>query len=83
MYMSNELRLLSINGNAHTDEHLCIAGKKNAWICGVLIQMNLYGTGVAYTITTALCLRSSSHPHQLNLHLASLGNTPSIPRNIM
>ncbi|KAL1531054.1 putative amino acid permease 7 [Salvia divinorum] len=36
----------------------CYLGKKNAWICGVLIQMNLYGTGVAYTITTALGLRA-------------------------
>lgn len=36
----------------------CNLGKKNARICGVLIQMNLYGTGVAYTITTAICLRA-------------------------
>ncbi|KAL8033303.1 hypothetical protein ABFX02_13G151500 [Erythranthe guttata] len=33
-------------------------GKKNAWICELLIQMNLYGTGVAYTITTAICMRA-------------------------
>ncbi|KAL6547029.1 hypothetical protein OROMI_022750 [Orobanche minor] len=33
-------------------------GKKNAWICGLLIQMNLYGTGIAYTITTAICMRA-------------------------
>ncbi|KAK4439645.1 putative amino acid permease 7 [Sesamum alatum] len=31
-------------------------GTKSAWVCGLLIQMNLYGTAVAYTITTALCL---------------------------
>ncbi|CAA0832492.1 Probable amino acid permease 7 [Striga hermonthica] len=33
-------------------------GKKNAWICALLIQMNLYGTGIAYTITTAICMRA-------------------------
>ncbi|GFQ02549.1 probable amino acid permease 7 [Phtheirospermum japonicum] len=33
-------------------------GNKNAWICGLLIQMNLYGTGIAYTITTAICMRA-------------------------
>ncbi|KAL6562473.1 hypothetical protein OROGR_003480 [Orobanche gracilis] len=32
-------------------------GKKNAWICALLIQMNLYGTGIAYTITAAICMR--------------------------
>ncbi|KAK4398675.1 putative amino acid permease 7 [Sesamum angolense] len=25
-------------------------GTKSAWVCGLLIQLNLYGTGVAYTI---------------------------------
>ncbi|KAK4491811.1 hypothetical protein RD792_002587 [Penstemon davidsonii] len=33
-------------------------GKRNAWICGMLIQINLYGTGIAYTITTAICMRA-------------------------
>ncbi|KAL3643294.1 hypothetical protein CASFOL_014109 [Castilleja foliolosa] len=33
-------------------------GYKNAWICGLLIQMNLYGTGIAYTITSAICMRA-------------------------
>ncbi|KAI3456753.1 hypothetical protein Pfo_013416 [Paulownia fortunei] len=43
-------------------------GKKNAWICGLLIQMNLYGTGVAYTITTAICMRAIQRSNCYHKH---------------
>ncbi|KAL6844108.1 hypothetical protein ACP4OV_025781 [Aristida adscensionis] len=33
-------------------------GTKRTWLCGFLQYLNLYGTAVAYTITTATCLRA-------------------------
>nr|CAB3486041.1 unnamed protein product [Digitaria exilis] len=32
-------------------------GEKRTWLCGLLQYLNLYGTAIAYTITTATCLR--------------------------
>ncbi|KAL0399052.1 UNVERIFIED_CONTAM: putative amino acid permease 7 [Sesamum radiatum] len=43
-------------------------GKKSAWICGLLIQMNLYGTGVAYTITTAICMSAIQRSNCYHKH---------------
>ncbi|CAO2044079.1 unnamed protein product [Urochloa humidicola] len=31
-------------------------GEKRTWLCGLLQYLNLYGTAIAYTITTATCL---------------------------
>ncbi|KAG8066537.1 hypothetical protein GUJ93_ZPchr0004g39522 [Zizania palustris] len=31
-------------------------GKKYTWLCGLLQYLNLYGIGIAYTITTATCM---------------------------
>ncbi|KAL1563025.1 putative amino acid permease 7 [Salvia divinorum] len=31
-------------------------GQKSAWISGLLLQINFFGTGIAYVITTATCL---------------------------
>ncbi|CAM0871278.1 unnamed protein product [Alopecurus aequalis] len=33
-----------------------ILGRKHTYVCGILQYLNLYGVGVAYTITTATCL---------------------------
>ncbi|CAN1354098.1 Probable amino acid permease 7 [Linum perenne] len=33
-----------------------IAGRKNAWACGVLVQTSMYGIGIAYTITSAISM---------------------------
>ncbi|RLM73866.1 putative amino acid permease 7 [Panicum miliaceum] len=33
-------------------------GEKRTWLCGFLQYLNLYGTSIAYTITTATCLRA-------------------------
>ncbi|CAD6259207.1 unnamed protein product [Miscanthus lutarioriparius] len=33
-------------------------GEKRTWLCGLLQYLNLYGTAIAYTITTATCLRA-------------------------
>ncbi|CAN1862111.1 Probable amino acid permease 7 [Linum perenne] len=35
-----------------------IAGRKNAWACGVLVQTSMYGIGIAYTITSAISMRA-------------------------
>ncbi|KAL8462072.1 hypothetical protein ACS0TY_033229 [Phlomoides rotata] len=43
-------------------------GKKNGWICGLLIQMNFYGTGIAYTITTAICMRAIEQSNCYHKH---------------
>ncbi|CAK9157833.1 unnamed protein product [Ilex paraguariensis] len=33
-------------------------GEKTAWVCGLFIQINLYGTGIAYVITSATSMRA-------------------------
>uniref|UniRef100_A0A2P2JUK4 Putative amino acid permease 7 n=1 Tax=Rhizophora mucronata TaxID=61149 RepID=A0A2P2JUK4_RHIMU len=33
-------------------------GKKNAWLCGLFVQVNLYGVGIAYTVTSAISMRA-------------------------
>ncbi|CAK7323876.1 unnamed protein product [Dovyalis caffra] len=33
-------------------------GKRNALVCGLFAQIGLYGTGIAYTITTAISMRA-------------------------
>ncbi|KAK4491812.1 hypothetical protein RD792_002588 [Penstemon davidsonii] len=33
-------------------------GDKKAWICGLLMQINFYGTGIAYVITSAISMRA-------------------------
>ncbi|XP_011095820.1 probable amino acid permease 7 [Sesamum indicum] len=43
-------------------------GTKSAWICGLLIQLNLYGTGVAYTITTAICMSAIQRSNCYHKH---------------
>ncbi|KAH6778656.1 amino acid permease 7 [Perilla frutescens var. hirtella] len=57
-YRSPDPDFGSIRNTSYIAAVRCNLGKKNARICGLLIQMNLYGTGVAYTITTAICMRA-------------------------
>ncbi|KAL3851083.1 hypothetical protein ACJIZ3_012965 [Penstemon smallii] len=33
-------------------------GEKKAWICGILMQINFFGTGIAYVMTSAKCMRA-------------------------
>lgn len=33
-------------------------GRKQTWICGLLQYVSMYGTGVAYVITTSTCMRA-------------------------
>ncbi|KAJ6802920.1 putative amino acid permease 7 [Iris pallida] len=33
-------------------------GEKSTWFCGLLQYLSMYGTGVAYVITTATCMRA-------------------------
>ncbi|XP_050236350.1 probable amino acid permease 7 isoform X2 [Mercurialis annua] len=33
-------------------------GKKASWICGLMVELSLYGTGIAYTITSAISMRA-------------------------
>ncbi|GLT53721.1 hypothetical protein SLA2020_269740 [Shorea laevis] len=33
-------------------------GKRNAWVCGLFVQISLFGTGIAYTITSAISMRA-------------------------
>lgn len=35
-----------------------ILGEKSAKLCGVLININFYGTGIAYILTSAICMRA-------------------------
>lgn len=36
---------------------LVVTGVKNGWLCGLLVNICLYGFGVAFVITTAINLR--------------------------
>jgi hypothetical protein len=45
---------LLVCGSQLTSKHF--PGKKHTWLCGSLQYLNLYGTAVAYTITTATCI---------------------------
>ncbi|KAI8009581.1 putative amino acid permease 7 [Camellia lanceoleosa] len=33
-------------------------GKRSAWACGLCVNINLYGIGIAYTITSAISMRA-------------------------
>ncbi|KAL5735568.1 hypothetical protein ACOSQ2_030356 [Xanthoceras sorbifolium] len=33
-------------------------GEKNAWVCGLILQISLFGIGIAYTITAAISMRA-------------------------
>ncbi|KAJ0102424.1 hypothetical protein Patl1_03715 [Pistacia atlantica] len=33
-------------------------GEKRAWICGFFVQISLYGTAIAYTVTSAISMRA-------------------------
>ncbi|XP_050246126.1 probable amino acid permease 7 isoform X4 [Quercus robur] len=33
-------------------------GKTNAWVCGFFVHLSLFGTGIAYTITSAISMRA-------------------------
>lgn len=39
------------------------AGEKRTWLCGLFQYLNMYGTAIAYTITTATCLRYGTVPY--------------------
>ncbi|KAL4579948.1 hypothetical protein LXL04_016119 [Taraxacum kok-saghyz] len=41
-----------------TDAVRVILGEKQAWICGLLQYVSFYGTGIAYVVTTATCMRA-------------------------
>lgn len=34
-----------------------ISGEKRALICGFFVQISFYGTGIAYTVTSAISMR--------------------------
>lgn len=33
------------------------SGERKTWICGLLQYLSMYGTGIAYTITTSISMR--------------------------
>ncbi|KAK9077631.1 hypothetical protein SSX86_005968 [Deinandra increscens subsp. villosa] len=41
-----------------TDAVRVILGQRHSWICGLLQYLSFYGTGVAYVVTTATCMRA-------------------------
>ncbi|XP_024959142.1 probable amino acid permease 7 [Cynara cardunculus var. scolymus] len=43
---------------SYTDAVRVILGEKQAWICGLLQYVSFYGTGIAYVVTTATCMRA-------------------------
>ncbi|KAL5713031.1 hypothetical protein ACHQM5_015147 [Ranunculus cassubicifolius] len=52
---------VSVTGNrnyTYMDAVRRILGRKQTWVCGLLQYLSMYGTGVAYVITTSICLRA-------------------------
>lgn len=45
------------------------AGKKQRTVCGIFVQENLYGCGIAYTITSAVSVRFTNLPFFFDLFL--------------
>nr|XP_043630943.1 probable amino acid permease 7 isoform X2 [Erigeron canadensis] len=58
---------------SYTDAVRVILGEKQALLCGLLQLLNFYGTGVAYVVTTATCMRAvqKSNCYHKNGHEAS------------
>ncbi|KAL8509743.1 hypothetical protein ACS0TY_016813 [Phlomoides rotata] len=48
----------SIRNKSYTQAVQFHLGEKSAWVCGLIMQINFFGTGVAYIITCATCLRA-------------------------
>ncbi|GFP99119.1 probable amino acid permease 7 [Phtheirospermum japonicum] len=45
-----------IRNRSFTDAVRLFLGERSGWICGILMQISFYGTGIAYVITSAKCL---------------------------
>ncbi|CAA0814044.1 Probable amino acid permease 7 [Striga hermonthica] len=43
-------------------------GERSAWFCALLIQISFYGTGIAYVITSAKCLRAIERSNCYHKH---------------
>ncbi|PIM97202.1 hypothetical protein CDL12_30330 [Handroanthus impetiginosus] len=48
-----------IRNRSYPDAVRLNLGDRSAQICGVFMQLNFYGTGIAYVITSATCLSGS------------------------
>lgn len=57
-----------------------LPGRKQTWICGLLQYVSLYGTCVAYVITTSTCMRAiqKSNCYHKEGHKASCGSGDNI-----
>ncbi|KAL0320921.1 UNVERIFIED_CONTAM: putative amino acid permease 7 [Sesamum radiatum] len=43
-------------------------GERSAWICELVMQISFYGTGIAYVITSATCLRAIERSNCYHKH---------------
>ena len=55
--MGGSYRYISVCMTALSDSHSVFAGAKQGRLCGFLVQLSLYGFGVAYVITSAISIR--------------------------
>ncbi|XVF03546.1 hypothetical protein REPUB_Repub05bG0003300 [Reevesia pubescens] len=57
-YRTPDPELGPLRNRSYIDAVHISLGKKNARVCGVFVQVGLYGTGIAYTITSAISMRA-------------------------
>ncbi|CAI9787824.1 unnamed protein product [Fraxinus pennsylvanica] len=57
-YKSSDPDYGSTRNGSYLDAVQTILGKKNAWVCGIIVRINLIKIGIVYTITSSISMRA-------------------------
>ncbi|KAI3456752.1 hypothetical protein Pfo_013415 [Paulownia fortunei] len=57
-YKSPDLNNGLHRNGSYLDAVRRILGKKNAWVCGIIVQINFIKVGIVYTITSSISMRA-------------------------
>ncbi|XP_022873377.1 probable amino acid permease 7 [Olea europaea var. sylvestris] len=47
-----------VRNGSYLDAVRAILGKRNAWVCGIIVQLNFIKIGIVYTITSSISMRA-------------------------
>ncbi|CAA3020041.1 probable amino acid permease 7 isoform X1 [Olea europaea subsp. europaea] len=50
-----------VRNGSYLDAVRAILGKRNAWVCGIIVQLNFIKIGIVYTITSSISMRSNCY----------------------
>ncbi|KAL2247735.1 probable amino acid permease 7 isoform X1 [Sesamum indicum] len=67
-YRSPDPEYGPIRNRSYTDAVRLYLGERSAWICELVMQISFYGTGIAYVITSATCLRAIERSNCYHKH---------------